>query len=82
MTEKIPLDGYHQKIQSIDIQKPFFLGALIIGGGILLALTAFCVLSNHGRLRKVQEEVMSLDSVGNLYMLPNFKPYFNKIYYS
>ena len=82
MTEKIPLDDYHQKMKSINQQRPFFLGALIIGGVILLTLTAFCVLSSHGKLKKVQEEVMSLDSVGNLYMLPSFKPYFNKIYYS
>ena len=82
MTEKIPLDGYHQKMKSINQQRPFFLGALILGGVILLALTACCVLRSRGKLKKVQEEVMSLDSVGNLYMLPKFKPYFNKIYYS
>ena len=54
MTEKIPLDGYHQKNKLINQQRPFFLGALILGGVILLALTAYCVLSSRGKLKKVQ----------------------------
>ena len=28
-------------------------------------------------MKKVHEEVLSLDSVGNLYMIPKFRPYFN-----
>jgi hypothetical protein len=59
------------------------MGAIFILTIIALTfLILFCLWSTHIRTATIRAEVLSMDSVSSLYMLPSFKPYFNEIYYS
>ena len=82
MVSKIPFDS----IRSIDLQAdsetPKILTIFYTSMISFLVLTLLCVYFTHRKTVKVREEVLSLDSVTNLYALLKFKPYFNEIYYS
>lgn len=55
---------------------------LIALGALLLVVTAGCQYRRYHSEQILREEVLSLDTVSNLYAINEFKPYFNKIYYS
>jgi hypothetical protein len=50
--------------------------------GAMVLLTVVCQYQRYSREAVIREEVLSLDTVSNLYAINEFKPYFNKIYYS
>jgi hypothetical protein len=49
---------------------------------VLLGVTVLFQYQRYRKERIIKEEVFSLDTVENLYLVAEFKPYFNKIYYS
>lgn len=49
---------------------------------MLLGVTVLFQYQRYRKERIIKEEVFSLDTVENLYLVAEFKPYFNKIYYS
>jgi len=48
---------------------------------ILLGLPIITQCRNHDKLKKIREEVLSLDSIDVLYREAALQPYFNEIYY-
>jgi len=49
---------------------------------LMVLLTLICQYQRYSKELIIREEVLSLDTVSNLYTINEFKPYFNKIYYS
>lgn len=55
---------------------------LVIEVIILVALPLVYQCRNYGKVRKIREEVLSLNSIAVLYQESTLKPYLNEVYYS
>jgi competence protein ComGC len=67
MTQEIPIEGYNYSSHEDDQIIPMLLVILTLEMLILIILPVVYQVKNYGKLKKVREEVLSLDSINILY---------------
>lgn len=78
----VPMNSLSYSIGILEEQMPTYFLIVLVSFVLLLILTGLCMWGTYRQKIKVRTEVLSLDSVANLYSISEYQPYLNKIYYS